>query len=108
MQQLEIKYFYPLTEQIDLDLDFTPCIEYQRKRTKESQSIITNGSLLTTDTSYGFIISSAEVIKPSNNPTVGYYKINDSESLQLHMDKRPNKIAIWFNKWLLNNTWVDE
>ena len=25
MQQLEIKYFWPLTEQIPLDLDFTEC-----------------------------------------------------------------------------------
>lgn len=28
MQQLCIEYFYPLTEQVALDLDFTPCQEY--------------------------------------------------------------------------------
>lgn len=28
MQQLCIEYFYPLTEQVILDLDFTPCQEY--------------------------------------------------------------------------------
>jgi hypothetical protein len=35
MQQLNIQYFFPLTEQIDLDLNFTPCekyIEDQRKK----------------------------------------------------------------------------
>ena len=29
MHQLEIQYFFPLTEQINLDLDFTPCKEYE-------------------------------------------------------------------------------
>ena len=32
MQQLEIKYFFPLTEQIDLDLDFSPCQEFSRQK----------------------------------------------------------------------------
>jgi len=27
MQQLQIEYFWPLTEQIPLDLDYTDCIE---------------------------------------------------------------------------------
>jgi hypothetical protein len=30
MQQLCIEYFYPLTEQILLDLDFQPCVDYQQ------------------------------------------------------------------------------
>ena len=32
MQQLEIQYFFPLTEQIPLDLDFTPCEEYVKEQ----------------------------------------------------------------------------
>lgn len=32
MQQLCIEYFYPLTEQIPLDLDFTPCMEFAEKK----------------------------------------------------------------------------
>lgn len=28
MKQLEISYFFPLTEQIELDLDFTPSIKW--------------------------------------------------------------------------------
>lgn len=32
MQQLEIKYFFPLTEQIELDLDFSPCQEFSRQK----------------------------------------------------------------------------
>lgn len=37
MQQLEIKFFWLLTEQIPLDLDYTPCYEYgdeQRRKDK--------------------------------------------------------------------------
>jgi len=32
MDQLEIKYFFPLTEQIPLDLDFTPVEQYFKSR----------------------------------------------------------------------------
>lgn len=42
MHQLEIKYFYPLTEQMDLDLDYKPCNEFEEAKRKAwvSQSII--------------------------------------------------------------------
>jgi hypothetical protein len=36
MQQLEIDYFYPLTEQILLGLDFKPCLDYEENKRKES------------------------------------------------------------------------
>jgi hypothetical protein len=32
MHQLEIKFFYPLTEQIPLGLDFSPCYDYDAKK----------------------------------------------------------------------------
>jgi hypothetical protein len=32
MQQLEIQYFFPLTEQIPLDLDFRPSYEHEAKK----------------------------------------------------------------------------
>jgi hypothetical protein len=35
MQQLEIKFFFPLTEQIPLDLDFSPCYEYEANKRAE-------------------------------------------------------------------------
>lgn len=48
MQQLEIKFFFPLTEQIPLDLDFTPCEKYlEELRAKQiANSIIPNGAFL--------------------------------------------------------------
>lgn len=37
MEQLNITYFFPLTEQIALDLDYTPCKKYEEdKRKRES------------------------------------------------------------------------
>jgi len=35
MQQLEIQYFFPLTEQVLLDFDFKPCEEYSKKLQEE-------------------------------------------------------------------------
>jgi hypothetical protein len=46
MQQLEIQYFFPLTEQVPLDLDFKPCEEYNKKKQEEwakSSVTITSG-----------------------------------------------------------------
>ena len=47
MQQLEIQYFFPLTEQIPLDLDFKPCQQYdEEKRAIQFSSSIISGSYL--------------------------------------------------------------
>jgi hypothetical protein len=35
MQQLEIQYFFPLTEQIPLELDFKPCTDYAEEQRKK-------------------------------------------------------------------------
>lgn len=35
MNQIPIKFFYPLTEQIELDLDYTPCEQFTRKKREE-------------------------------------------------------------------------
>ena len=50
MHQLEIKFFWPLTEQIPLDLDYTPCYEYrdeQRRKDKISSVVDTGNFVLT-------------------------------------------------------------
>jgi len=45
MNQLEIQYFYPLTEQIPLDLDYTPSIQYQNEKREE---LLSNCILIST------------------------------------------------------------
>jgi len=39
MMQQEIEFFYPLTEQTLLDLDFQPCTDYQKSKEKEGHFI---------------------------------------------------------------------
>ena len=47
MQQLEIEYFFPLTEQINLDLDFTLTENYiLDKRAEQAKNSVTSGMLL--------------------------------------------------------------
>ena len=51
MNQMEIQYFWPLTEQMPLDLDYTKSLEYIEKKRKEqiSNSVIGGG------TGYAFV-----------------------------------------------------
>ena len=45
--QLEIQYFWPLTEQLSLDLDYSPCREYQNRLTGttiSSSVLVSNGA----------------------------------------------------------------
>jgi len=47
MQQLNIEYFFPLTEQIPLDLDFTQTEKYiLDKRAEQARNFVTSGMLL--------------------------------------------------------------
>jgi hypothetical protein len=47
MQQLNIEYFFPLTEQIALDLDFTQTEKYiLDKRAEQARNSVTSGMLL--------------------------------------------------------------
>jgi hypothetical protein len=47
MKQLEIEYFFPLTEQIPLDLDFTQTEKYiLDKRAEQARNSVTSGMLL--------------------------------------------------------------
>lgn len=50
MQQLNIQYFFPLTEQIPLDLDYTPSNKYDEKKLQEriAGSVLIAGSNGTT------------------------------------------------------------
>ena len=46
MHQLEIEYFFPLTEQIPLDLDFNPCKEYAEQKQREMWAAVASGNVL--------------------------------------------------------------
>ena len=98
MQQLEIQYFYPLTEQILLDLDFKPCTDYEERKRKErfaesvislttSGMLLSNGSMGTTWTTI------------SNNLGAPSFTINvDAMPITVISKKKPNFIMRFIYK----------
>ena len=111
MQQIEIVYFWPLTEQRPLDLDFTPSetwILEWRKRQYNTNTLATSGSVLiggTGITSWSQPVTSSFVIKPSAK-SVGKWEI--SESMFVYRPTKPNALIRFMAKHLLGFKWHDE
>jgi hypothetical protein len=110
MQQLELKYFYPLTEQIPLDLDFNPCLDYEEYKRKESLYTGTQINYWTCASTAGTITTSQPifnsfVVKP-NKVHIGKWEI--SESMFVYRSTKPNVITRFFAKLLLGFKWHDE
>jgi hypothetical protein len=110
MKQLEIDFFFPLTEQIPLDLDFTPCQEYELQKRKEklstsiTNSMLYNGSDFTlaniaTNNAYQL------VIQPSNE-YVGHWNI--SQGVEVRRPEKPNWVVRKFSELLLGWKWKDK
>ena len=98
MQQLEISYFFPLTEQVLLDLDFKPCDDYakelQEERWRNSIALTAaNGSILingATGTTWTTI---------SNNLGNPSFTINvDAMPITIVSKKKPNFILKFLYK----------
>ena len=71
MIQIPIKFFYPLTEQIELNLDYTPCEQFARKKREEqlanSVTLNYNGSVTS---SYVFTANPVFQINADDNQIV--------------------------------------
>jgi hypothetical protein len=114
MQQLEISFFYPLTEQILLDLDFTSAEEWIAECQKKEKIInyTYDGSLLTvgyggtgTVTWTNQPVTSSFVIKPYTK-NVGKWEITDS--MFVYRPTKPNAVIRFMAKHLLGFKWHDE
>lgn len=113
MSQIEIPFFYPLTEQISLDLDFTATEEWiveWRKRQWSNSTLLTVGSGGTGATmwSTGGNISSSMtsfVIKTTEK-NVGKWEITDS--MFVYRPTKPNAVIRFMAKHLLGFKWHDE
>lgn len=107
MKQLEIEYFFPLTEQIPLDLDYTPCEEYKKKKQEESTIIsgqglmIGNGGVGTTwaNTTQTF------QFKPAND-AVGYWQF--TSEIQVWRKERPNWLHQKMTQFFFGWKWKDK
>lgn len=99
MQQLEIQYFFPLTEQIRLDLDYTPCEEYTKKKQEEwakSSISITAGQGLMIGN--GGTVTWATVSNNLGNPS---FTINvDQTPITIVSKKKPNFVKKFIYKTL--------
>ena len=115
MQQLEISFFYPLTEQIPLDLDFTLTEEWiaeWRKRQWNTNTLATSGSVLISNGGTG-TISWAQPVQPQTNfvirPTeksVGSWEITTGTFI--YKPTKPNAVIRFMAKHLLGFKWHDE
>jgi hypothetical protein len=103
MKQLEIEFFWPLTEQIPLNLDFIPCLEYQKQKYEQSAKasvMSTNGFGCITG---GFTTTNIHLQQSGNS--VGYWQI--TEGIRAYQIKKPNYIVRQLTKLLLNWSWAN-
>ena len=99
MRQLEIQYFYPLTEQIPLDLDYADC----DKPTMWTTGNMTTGTFLASNgTTTAWIVPNNIQFRPSND-SVGYWKVG--EGLQMHNKKKPNWLHRQMSKIFFGWDW---
>jgi hypothetical protein len=105
MQQLEIQFFFPLTEQIPLDLDYTqpenPKVWTGVDATSGS-FLISNGSSTTWSTTN--VVPTFQF--KANPESVGYWKV--SEGVQFWREIKPQWIVRTMSRVLLGWKWMDK
>jgi hypothetical protein len=96
MYQQEIKFFWPLTEQIPLDLDYKPSTDYIQQKM--------NGTTISSvNVSVGQTLAFSSGASPTWTTTV---KADEMEAkiYRIVLDKKPNIVLRWVYK-LLNINW---
>ena len=87
MYQQEIKFFFPLTEQIPLDLDYSVC-----QKPSLTVGTVNGGTTIT-------------FAQPTTwTTTATFHGEVDTPKLSLVLDKKPNFVVRWLYK-LLNINW---
>jgi hypothetical protein len=87
MQQLEIEYFFPLTEQIPLELDYEPSRLYAKELNR--QRCIDGSVLMTGGTGYATwsTVPNTIAFKPEDD-SVGYWELGTG--FYFYNKKKPN------------------
>jgi hypothetical protein len=112
MKQLELEFFWPLTQQIPLELDFTPSIRYQEEKNKNSfigQTGVYAGAVLSSGgwtTISNSLPPTTEVKISSDEKTVGKYRVGNS-NFYIHMGEKPNAITRWAMKHVFSFHWIN-
>ena len=111
MQQIEIPFFYPLTEQTSLELDFTPSEQWIAEWRNKQWSTVSSGNYLISNGGIGsFALTQPPpttefVIKPSEK-YVGKWEI--THKVFVYRPTKPNTVVRFFAKLLLGFKWHDE
>lgn len=102
MTQLEIKFFFPLTEQVPLDLDYKPCQEYEEKQRAHilSTSILLNGGTSLSNVN----LQGAFQFKPDPD-AIGYWEV--SPNIQVWRKEKPNWLHRKYTEFMLGWKWND-
>jgi hypothetical protein len=95
MQQLEIQFFFPLTEQIPLDLDFKPCLDYAEDQRKKQ--VYTGYSLDSWATTGSVLMSNGSNVTWSTR--LGDWEIPNEK-------KQPSKLQKFMMKYFLGWKWM--
>jgi len=112
MYQQEIQFFWPLTEQINLDLDYTPCEEYEKKKREDwAKNSVTSGMFLTAGT--GINTATWAVADPTYQTfqvlpdgAVGSWQV--TPNMSVGRKTKPNFIHRLFTKLTLGWEWKDK
>ena len=100
MTQVEIDFFWPLTEQIPLDLDFTESDECSRERfRKEIVSVLNHTG------EYAVTPSTTFEIMPTPK-CAGYWLVN-GQNFQIGLEKKPNLLYRYTTELLLGWKWKE-
>ena len=109
--QLEISFFFPLTEQIPLELDFTPSeqwIDEFRKKQWNHNTVSFNGEYLTNSVgsiAWALPPTPSFVVKQDAN-NIGKWEI--TENMFVYRPTKPNAVIRFMAKHLLGFKWHDE
>ena len=97
MQQLEIQYFFPLTEQIPLGLDYTEC---------DKPKLWTTGTLFNVSGGTTTWAAPNTIQFHASNESAGYWSVGDG--LQMHNKKKPNWLHQQMTKIFFGWKWMNK
>lgn len=112
MQQLNIEFFWSLTEQINLDLDYTPCQEYEKKKKEEMiKNSVTTGMLLTAGTgitspTWALVDPKYQNFQVLPDGAVGSWQV--TPNMSVGRKTKPKFIHRLFTKLTLGWEWKDK
>ena len=88
MQQIEIEYFFPLTEQIPLELDYEPSKLYAKELNRQRCIEGSSGQLLMSDGfTTNWVASNTIAFRPEDD-SVGYWELGTG--FHFYNKKKPN------------------